>query len=373
MIDVGTSRCNDRQACGATYGWDKQRSVNDGRTYSWACAGLIIVAYLLLAPSELRGAARANRVDSVWGTAGADEGLRQAFECATYSLRPSGHGTWRGANPSQRLTLEFNTKNARITHRDGIVDLQLTGYGRGDRLRKPAHAKLTSTANRVEYQREDITEWYLNTSRGLEQGFALAQRPRSDREGEPLLIALRVSGGLHPFQGTGDESVLFRSSSGVVLRYDGLRAVDARGHILPSRLELRGGEIRLIVADRDAQYPLVVDPIWTQQQELTASDGVPGDVLSGATGDEFGYSVSVSGDTAVIGARGRTVNSQANQGAAYVFVRSGGLWTKNVKEFRLYRKFSADAVIKFDNEELGPLPDNKTKEEPQPTQPQPHQ
>ena len=56
-----------------------------------------------------------------------------------------------------------------------------------------------------------------------------------------------------------------------------------------------------------------------------------------------------------------------------VRMHAGRMWTKNLKEFRLYRKFSADAVIKFDNEELGPLPDNKTKEEPQPTQPQPHQ
>ncbi len=57
-----------------------------------------------------------------------------------------------------------------------------------------------------------------------------------------------------------------------------------------------------------------------------------------------------------------------------VRMHSGRQWTKNVKEFRLYRKFSADAVIKFDGEELGPLPDDKTKEQPpqpQPPQPQP--
>jgi hypothetical protein len=48
---------------------------------------------------------------------------------------------------------------------------------------------------------------------------------------------------------------------------------------------------------------------------------------------------------------------------------SRSVTTKNVKEFRLYRKFSADAVIKFDGQELPPLPDDKTKE--QPPQPQP--
>ncbi len=41
----------------------------------------------------------------------------------------------------------------------------------------------------------------------------------------------------------------------------------------------------------------------------------------------------------------------------------GDMWTKNVKEFRLYQKFSADAVIKFDGQELPPLPDDKTREQ----------
>jgi hypothetical protein len=59
-------------------------------------------------------------------------------------------------------------------------------------------------------------------------------------------------------------------------------------------MEVQDREIRLIVEDHEAQYPLVVDPTWTQQQELTVSDG--------AANDAFGVSVSVSGDTAVTGA-----------------------------------------------------------------------
>jgi hypothetical protein len=42
------------------------------------------------------------------------------------------------------------------------------------------------------------------------------------------------------------------------------------------------------------------------------------------------------------------------------------IWNKNVKEFRLYRKFSAEAVIKFDAEQS---PDDKTKEHPPQQQP----
>ena len=58
---------------------------------------------------------------------------------------------------------------------------------------------------------------------------------------------------------------------------------------------------------------------WTQQNKLTASDG--------AASDWFGHSVSVYGDTAVIGARG----DDSNKGSAYVFTHSGGIWMQQNK------------------------------------------
>jgi hypothetical protein len=74
-------------------------------------------------------------------------------------------------------------------------------------------------------------------------------------------------------------------------------------------------------AYQGAAYVFVLSGgVWTQQQELTASDG--------AAGDGFGSSVSMSGDLALIGAGGKTVNSQVSQGAAYVFALSGTTWTQ---------------------------------------------
>lgn len=60
--------------------------------------------------------------------------------------------------------------------------------------------------------------------------------------------------------------------------------------------------------------------VWTQQAELTAADG--------AANNLFGGSVSISGNTVVIGAEGLAVNGAADQGAAYVFVNNGGSWTQ---------------------------------------------
>ena len=249
-----------------------------------------------------------------------DEGLRQAFERATYSLKDSGHGTahttWSGENPAQRLTFEFNEREARLSHPEGSVAFHLTGYGYGDRLQKPARAILIGAGNRIEYRRGDLTEWYVNGRQGLEQGFTLAHRAGTDPANDPLVIALGVTGGLVPVQAADQYSVQFESGKSVVLRYGGLMAVDARGHTVPSRMEVRDREIRLIVEDQGAEYPLIIDPTWTQQQKLTASDII-------GIGD-FGNSVSVSGNTAEIGAPG----SNGYLGAAYIFVRSGGVWTQ---------------------------------------------
>jgi hypothetical protein len=55
---------------------------------------------------------------------------------------------------------------------------------------------------------------------------------------------------------------------------------------------------------------------WGQVAKLTAADG--------AAGDYFGESVSVSGDTAVVGAYLADVGSNEKQGAAYVFYRNQG-------------------------------------------------
>ena len=62
---------------------------------------------------------------------------------------------------------------------------------------------------------------------------------------------------------------------------------------------------------------------WTEQQKLTASDA--------AAIDQFGVSVAISGDTVVAGAYVDDTPAGADAGSAYVFVRSGGTWTQQQK------------------------------------------
>jgi hypothetical protein len=62
---------------------------------------------------------------------------------------------------------------------------------------------------------------------------------------------------------------------------------------------------------------------WTQQAQLTAAGG--------AADDWFGFSVAISGDTAIVGAYSDDVGANVNQGSAYVFVRTGSTWTQQAQ------------------------------------------
>src|SRR5215470_5922056 len=73
--------------------------------------------------------------------------------------------------------------------------------------------------------------------------------------------------------------------------------------------------------------------VWTQQDKLKANDG--------GANDFFGVSVAIDGDTAIIGAYLNDTGPNVNQGAAYVFNRSGGTWTQT-------QKLNASDAVAFD-------------------------
>jgi MYXO-CTERM domain-containing protein len=91
-----------------------------------------------------------------------------------------------------------------------------------------------------------------------------------------------------------------------------------------------GGAVRIdgdtiIAGGTNAAYVFVrTGTTWSQQQKLTGSDTV--------AGDGFGGSVAISGDTVIVGAANKAGGgNKANAGAAYVFVRSGTVWTQQQK------------------------------------------
>jgi hypothetical protein len=79
----------------------------------------------------------------------------------------------------------------------------------------------------------------------------------------------------------------------------------------------------LSTSDSGAAYVFTgAGTTWTQQAKLLGSDSLPG--------DSFGYDVSLNGDTALVGAANDDDNGDYS-GTAFVFTRTGTTWTEQAK------------------------------------------
>jgi len=238
------------------------------------------------------------------------------------------HATSQGqalhmTNPRHGLAVELTEAGVQVRHGGAHVDLAWRGYGYGTVPSPGPAVAPVARDNRVEYRRGAVTEWYVNGPRGLQQGFTLLAPP-GPRIGAPLTLVLALSGTLHARVEPGETGLTLSSPDGAtVLAYRGLTAWDASGRALPARLQVQGGELRLHVEDAGARYPLLVDP-FVEQAKLTASDG--------AAADNFGFSVAISGDTVVVGAPFDDIRANRGQGSAYVFVKPGGGWAGALTE-----------------------------------------
>ena len=249
-----------------------------------------------------------------------------------YLVRPS-RGKFVASNVGQKLHAEFSAAGVAIRH-DGLeIGISLQAFGHGDSLEAVSAATPEVKGNQVNYRHRGLSEWYVNGLAGLEQGFTVDRSPGAS-EGQPLTIALTLSGDLSASVDDSRESLILSGEAGhSQLRYGGLFAYDADGKQLLTWLELRGKSLLLRVSDESARYPLVIDPL-IELAQLTASDG--------RAGDEFGLTIAVCGHTIVVGA------SQLNSstiGAAYVFVEGSSGWANMTQTAKLTASDRASGAV----------------------------
>lgn len=218
-------------------------------------------------------------------------------------------------NPAQRFGVSFSRAGASVVAGPGRVRLALAAVGYASAVHPVGVVAPRAMGDRVTYARAGVREWYVNSPLGLEQGFDVRSRPAAGSG--PLTLAVALSGDLRPRLAQGG---VLLSGLGVRLRYGGLAVTDAAGRALRSWLQLARGELLIRVADHGARYPLRIDP-FVQQAELTEG---------GASADGFGIAVAVSGNTIVVGASNRNDGAGPEEGAVYVFTRSGsGSWVQS--------------------------------------------
>jgi hypothetical protein len=252
-------------------------------------------------------------------SAGATLAVSRALggDLAAYRLVPSPSG-FLARNVRQGLTASFGADGATFsTHGGAQTSIALRAIGFGAALHAVRSAQPLARANRVEYQRGGTTEWFANGPAGVEQGFTIHSKPAGTTDGA-LTLALRVSGALTARPGAKDGLVLVGPGGRAVLRYGDLNVTDARGRVLPARLEAMHGRVSISIDTRGARYPLTVDPLLNQIGELYES--------AGAADDMFGAAIAASSNIVVVGETQTEVGGHYRAGAAYVFTEGAGGW-----------------------------------------------
>ncbi len=260
------------------------------------------------------------------------DSIQQQVRAIEYRAFAQGDGGYASANRANGWRIEYG-KDGRTTltpyrsNEDAyFIGLQLKSLGYANQLAYKKPQKINADKTRLVYQwDENVQEVWTNSSNRLEQWFEIQHRPQGAEQGQKLTIQMALTTDLEVAQN--GNSLSFANK----ISYSKLKVWDKNGTEIPATMQLQNKLLSLVVDDSLASYPLTVDPSFQQQAYLKASNT--------DAGDRFGQAVAISGDTLVVGADqeksiatgvngDETNNSRSTAGAAYVFVRSAGVWSQ---------------------------------------------
>ena len=269
-------------------------------------------------------------------------------------------------HPKQKLTTRFGSEGVQIvssqrSYTEADADSASTAWSAnmhilsfaGQEIPLGASAEVASEgASLVEYQHTaNLTEWYSSGSEAMEHGYTITQRPTHLNQDDAVMIDVALEG-LTAGERTSEDSsyeLSFLDGEREVLSYSKLLVIDANGKELPATMEPTESGFSIAYHDAGAHYPITVDPlIVNQEAKLTANDA--------ATNDFFGTSVAISGDSVVVGANLDDDGGSAS-GSAYVFTRSGTVWSQQAKltasDAAAFDQFGTSVAISGDSVVVG--------------------
>jgi len=264
-------------------------------------------------------------------------GVLAAIEAAEYEASMAA-GVLQAPNRARGLRTRFRPDGVEISRREVPAAVRAgdawrwrtTAFGRAGALRAVAAVEPVADRGRVTYAHEGWNEWYANTPAGLEQGFTIARRPAG---AGALRIEARVRHAGEPRVDEDGRAVRWVEGGRVVFESAGLHVFDAGHEALPARFEASGGAVAIVVDDRNARYPVVVDPLL----------GFPATTITSGVDSEpwMGWSVSGAGDVngdgyadVLVGAPKADVGG-ANRGRVWCFygsatgLQAAGAWVRD--------------------------------------------
>ena len=247
--------------------------------------------------------------------------LRQAINAASYNSRQVGKKQV-ARNQANRLKAEFDESGVKLSSTSPSESWQTTwrlkSAGLGNAQKSIGSGKLRAAGSRVEIERLEsgLVEWFKNEPGGLEHGFTLNERPAAGYDKNAnLRLVIEIAGDLIATANRNEKGLILTNNDGKeLLRYKKLLVFDANRKEQKATLAVHNNEVFLEVEEGNAKYPLTIDPTF-ETQKLIPTSGLGNNF-------QYGTSVAISGDTAIVGA------PQTGTGRAWVFVKTGATWTQ---------------------------------------------
>ncbi|CAN1509280.1 FG-GAP repeat [Fimbriimonadaceae bacterium] len=161
----------------------------------------------------------------------------------------------------------------------------------------------------LELKRSGISEHYVNGRVGMRHAFHILSRPVGETGNAFVKIAVS---GANKIESSGKTALRFQVG-GSSFRYSELTVWDAKNRRLAAKLVPAKDGFFISVDDRNATYPVTIDPDWSFSQRLTHPTDPYHDTL-------FGAAVAIDGFTVAVGAPGD------EEGKVYIFVYNGASW-----------------------------------------------
>jgi hypothetical protein len=230
--------------------------------------------------------------------------IRQ-MEYAFYKVNDNTH--FRVANSANRLGFQVSSTGYTvqpIQYKPGQpvwnIGFKLLGIGRNSNLSLSTAFVAVTNHNKITYQSPAADIEYVNEPQGLRQNFIVKQRPAGS---SPLEIVIQLESELTPVLVTSNKLAMHSAGNerDIKLFYEDLKVWDASMQPLNARMELDklSNSISIIVDDKNAVYPVTVDPLSKTADWTTSADGVlPGLLTSLQLQVQtlYGYTVAGLGD-----------------------------------------------------------------------------
>ncbi|MBS1663496.1 MAG: FG-GAP repeat protein, partial [Bacteroidetes bacterium] len=215
-------------------------------------------------------------------------------------------GVYGAINHAQHLGYWFTADGYGVKNfnEDGSVNniwqaqFLMAGIGREGRLRHSQMIKASQQGGHgLRMDHGDYAVLYDNQKAGMEQSFLIRKRPAGNSS---LQVVLKLEGGLSARIGEGNALQLYTTGhpEDIKLVYDQLKVWDRNHRLLPAKMRLTDDKkLVLIVDDRNAVYPVTVDPFAHGFSQTYLVDNILGTTIADASVHTlFGYSCAGAGD-----------------------------------------------------------------------------